>query len=122
MSASLGPGYDILRTSKFKLSAELGLGGSRTWGSERQWKPEGVVGLVFTWEPWESQSFSANITYFPDLQNLPEFRLTSNADYTVGLKFPESLNVKLGVQNEYDSSQPGMNNNLKYYANLVYDF
>ncbi len=122
ISSSTGLGYDIFREKAFIMSAELGFGFARTWGSERQWRPEGVVSLAVSWKPMERHELSADVTYYPDLADLPEFRLLANAAYTVGISQLDGLSLKLGAKNEYDSGQPGENNNLKYYGNLVYDF
>lgn len=122
VSSSTGVGYDILSIDALTVSTELGIGFSRTWGSERKWKPEGVVSMAINWEPLERHSFSAEVTYYPDLADLPEFRLLAEAAYTVGISRIAGLSLKFGAKNEYDSGQPGDNNNLNYYGNLVYDF
>ena len=122
IASNTGMGYQILKRDKFSIEGELGFGFSRSWGSENQWRPEGVVGLVFSWKPLDGHEFSADVTYYPDFSNLPEFRLLANANYIVGITQLDGLSLKFGAKNEYDSNQPGDNNNLKYYANLVYDF
>ena len=65
---------------------------------------------------------SSRTPEFPDFSDLPEFRLLANANYIVGITQLDGLSLKFGAKNEYDSNQPGDNNNLKYYANIVYDF
>ena len=122
ISSSGGLGYDIVKAKAFMLNGELGFGFARTWGSERDWSPEGVVGLAMTWKPLERHSLSADVTYYPDFSELPEFRLLANAGYTMGITQVEGLSLQIGAKNEYDSGQPDKNNNLKYYGNLVYDF
>lgn len=122
ISSSTGVGYQILKRKKISLEAELGFGFSRSWGEENQWRPEGVLGIVFSWKPLEGHEFTADATYYPDFSNLPEFRLLANAAYIVGIAQLDGLSLKFGLKNEYDSDQPGKNNNLKYYGNLVYDF
>lgn len=122
ISSSAGMGYQILKRDKFSIQGELGFGFSRSWGDENQWRPEGVVALVFSWNPLEGHEFSADVTYYPDFGDLPEFRLLANANYIVGITQLDGLSLKFGAKNEYDSNQPGENNNLKYYGNLVYDF
>jgi len=122
ISSSGGLGYQILKREKLSLEAELGFGFSRSWGEENQWRPEGVLGVVFVWKPLEGHEFTADATYYPNFSDLPEFRLLANAAYIVGVTQIEGLSLKFGLKNEYDSDQPDMNNNLKYYGNLVYDF
>lgn len=122
VSMSTGPGYDIIKTETVSVRGEFGFGFSRTWGTEREWRPEGVLGASLSWKPFEGHKFSADATYYPDLADLSKFRFLSNAAYTVGITRLERLSLKLGAKNEYDSKQPNHNNNLKYYGNLLYDF
>ena len=122
ISSSTGVGYQIFKRDKISLEGQLGFGFSRSWGDENQWRPEGVLGVVFSWKPLEGHEFTADATYYPNFSDLPEFRLLANAAYIVGITQLEGLSLKFGLKNEYDSNQPDMNNNLKYYGNLVYDF
>ncbi len=122
ISGSGGLGYTILSRNNMNLRGELGAGFSRSWGTEPGWKPEGVVGLVFDWTPIEGQKLTADVTYFPDLENFSEYRILANAAYVVAITQLDGLSLKLGIKEEYDSDQPGKNNNLKYFGNLVYDF
>ncbi|MEE3325957.1 MAG: DUF481 domain-containing protein [Myxococcota bacterium] len=122
ISSSTGMGYQIFKRDKLSLDGELGFGFSRSWGDENQWRPEGVVGLVFSWKPLEGHELTADVTYYPNFSDLPEFRLLANAAYIVGITQLDGLSLMFGAKNEYDSDQPGDNNNLKYYGNLVYDF
>ncbi|MDE0886668.1 MAG: DUF481 domain-containing protein [Myxococcota bacterium] len=121
-SGSGGLGYTILARKNFNLRGELGVGYSHSWGTEPGWKPEGVVGLVFDWSPMEGQKLTADITYYPDFENFSEFRILANAAYIVAITQLDGLSLKVGIKEEYDSDQPGKNNNLKYFGNLVYDF
>jgi len=122
LSTSTGLGYDIANTKTWGLNVQLGFGTARTWGSEREWRAEGVLGFNFNWEPTQGHELTADTTYYPDFNHTPGFRLLSNAAYTMGITQIQGLSMKTGVKNEYDSGQPGKNNSLKYYGNLVYDF
>ena len=122
ISGSGGLGYNLLSRKSFELRGELGFGFSRSWGTEPGWQPEGVVGLIAKWSPVDGQSVRADITYYPDFESLSEYRILANAAYVVAIAQVDGLSLKLGVKDEYDSSQPGDNNNLKYYGNLVYNF
>lgn len=122
ISGSGGLGYDILTRKTLSLRGELGVGFSRSWGTEPGWRPEGVAGLVFGWTPLEGQKLTADVTYYPDFDNFSEYRILANAAYIIAITQLDGLSLKLGIKNEYDSAQPGDNNNLKYFGNLVYDF
>ncbi len=122
IAASGGVGYDFYKREKFELRGNLGAGFARTFGSERSWRPEGVAGVALVWRITEGQSFHLDTTYYPNFDDLPEFRLLSNANYSIGIGRIEGLNLKFGLKNDYDSVATGENNNLKYYGNLVYEF
>lgn len=150
ISASAGAGYDILRADDYSLSFELGAGVARTEGSENEWKPEGLAGLRGVWRPFEGHEAGFDITYYPNLANLPEFRLLSNAYYQIAISPIEGLSLRVGLKDEYDDAiidsprfpgdtaylnpnfcvvpgniftcQPNNKNNLKYFGSLVYNF
>jgi len=122
LSSGTGLGYDFLKTKKWALSLQLGVGTARTWGSEDEWRAEGVLGFNLAWTPIDGHEFTADATYYPDFNDAPDFRLLANTAYTMSVTQIEGLSLKTGAKNEYDSGQPGKDNNLKYYGNLVYDF
>ncbi|HKX46792.1 MAG TPA: DUF481 domain-containing protein [Planctomycetota bacterium] len=132
-SGNTGAGYDFWRTKSFDLSGELGLGVARTEGTENEWKPEGVAGIKGAWRPFEGHEFRFDVTYFPNLENLPEFRLLSNAAYQIAISPIDGLSLLFGLKDEYDDAidttlinpitgLPNEKNNLKYFGQLVYDF
>ena len=122
IAGSAGLGYEFVKSKSFDLRGNLGPGFARTWGVEREWKPEGVAGLLFVWRINGSQTLEGDTTYYPNFRRLPEFRLLSNASYSIGIGQIEGLSLKFGVKDEYNSETVGDNNNLKYLGNVVYEF
>ena len=122
VSSSGGAGLDLISREGLSVRAEIGAGFARSWGSEAGWRPEGVMSLVLDWVPTEGQKFTADVTYFPDFDALPEYRLLANALYSIAIAQLSGLSVQVGIKEEYDSDQPGENNNFKYFGNLVYNF
>jgi hypothetical protein len=162
LTISGGPGVEILKRDKLSLRGELGVAGTGNWPStspdnrllaigmqkefvesyaERQrikgWSPELVVAVIFTWKPLDGHSFKFDTSYLPTLTDLPQFRLLTNAAYTVSLPGPKGLGLKFGLTNEYTSDSgrgallppqpdgtatPLEKNNLKYFGNVVYEF
>ena len=122
VSSSAGMGLDLVSREGLSLRSELGAGFARSWGSERGWRPEGVASLVLEWVPTEGQKFTADVTYYPDFASLPEYRVLANVLYSIAIAQLSGLSLQLGIKEEYDSDQPGDNNNLKYFGNLVYSF
>ena len=144
VSGSGGLGYDFIKHKKGELRGEVGAGVAREFGDNISnfgvTRPEGQLGLLGAWRPLEGHELSGDITYFPDFKNTPQFRLLANIAYRVAIPGVEGLSIKLGINNEYDSSidesvlvsgsppvgAPGARfqtkNNLKYFGNLVYAF
>lgn len=137
LSAQLAPGYEIIRNDHHKLIFRAGLGAAHEFGSDPdpsrldpilaagsdpETKPEGVFSLDYRWNIDDAQKIVLNTTYFPNWKELPEFRMNSNAWYKLQLEIIDGLSLKVGLRNEYVSDQPGDNNTLNYYGNLVYDF
>lgn len=154
ISGNGGLGWDIISKKAYDLSARIGVGVARTQGTvqmipvpappapqqnfliiNRQWTPEGVVGVSGSWRPFEGHEFTADVTYFPNFSDFPEFRLLANAAYQIAIAPIDGLSLKFGMTDEYNDSintnlpVPGVTpprlqqkNNLKYYGNLVYEF
>ena len=100
ISASAGAGYEFVNREKFELRGNLGVGFARIWGVEPRWKPEGVAAVALEWRIVEGQSFAADTTYYPNFDDLPEFRLISNANYNIGIGPIAGLSLKFGLKNE----------------------
>jgi putative salt-induced outer membrane protein YdiY len=135
ISANAGVGYDILKREKVDLRFEVGAGFARTEGIQNMWTPQGVAGLVFAWRLLEGHTFTADLTYYPDLSQWSQYRLVGNAAYQIAITQIDGLSLKFGVNDEYNTTinttllVPGVvpprfqtRNNLKYFGNLVYEF
>lgn len=122
VSGGSGLGYELINTKKWNFSVQAGAGAARSWGSEGEWRAEGVFGFKLNWALLHGHEFSTDATYYPDFTRSPDFRLLAHASYTIDISQIEGLSMKAGAKNEYDSGQPDKNNALNYYGNLVYDF
>lgn len=146
ISGSGGLGYDIIKHKKGELRGEVGAGVAYETGSlpagpppdqvtAPVTRPQGQLGLIGSWRPLEGHEFRADVTYFPDFKNTPEFRLLANAAYQIAITGIDGLNLQLGLTNEYDSSidttqtvagitppRLQQKNNLKYFGQITYDF
>jgi hypothetical protein len=163
LTLAVGPGYEIIKRENMSLRGELGFSGTGTWprsgidpfraaynpqgelfslGERNElagWNPELVVAGVFVWKPLEGQSLSIDATYLPVLTDWSDFRVISNAAYTISIAGIDGLGLKVGLNYEY-ISDPGevrvnnlltgvpdppislKNHNIKYFANIVYEF
>lgn len=133
ISGNAGAGYDFIRSKKFDFSGELGAGFARTEGTENLWKPEGLAGIKGAWRPFEGHELRFDTTYFPNFQDLPQFRLLSNVAYQIAIAPIDGLGLVFGLTNEYDDAiddtainpvtgRLNEKNNLKYFGNVVYEF
>ena len=124
VSGNGGVGYDIIEHEKFDLRGNLGVGVARTWGTDQDTKPEGVVGMEFKWIVTEGQTFKADATYYPNLKNSRSSVCSATRATTSRWGCWMVLSLSLGLRDDYTSEvDPGFEeNNLNYFGNLVYDF
>ncbi len=59
---------------------------------------------------------------FHDFKTTSDFRFLTSLAWNAALDYVEGLGFTLGVDNEYDTRRVTDKNNLKYYANVTYDF
>ena len=115
-------GNQLVEMESVDLRGRLGVGFAKTWGTEKEITPEGVVGLSLGWRIREGQVFEIDTTLFPDLGDLSTYRLMSNAAYRISIGQLEGLSLKFGAKSELNHPSPGKDHALKYYGSLVYDF
>lgn len=122
ISGTAGIGYEFFERETWDLLGRLGAGVTRTFGSEKDWTPEGVLGLEGSWQMNESVEFSAANTVLPALNDIGEFRNISRAGWTLDISHGRGLKLAAEILNEYDSQNPDKKNDLKYLGSLLYDF
>lgn len=120
-----GLGYEFIMDERTELIGRVGVGFSREFGgADDDIVPEGLLGLDFSHKLSERQKVSASATYYPDLEDLEEFRLIATANWEVLIDPEANLSLKVGVEDRYDST-PGEgfeHNDLSYFAMLVWAF
>lgn len=127
-----GLGYDFLEEralleggqDRATLKGRIGAGTTREFGSsDDNWQAEAIIGLDFTWQITERNSFAAGTEVFPSLSDLGEFRSISYAAYDILLADDTDLRLRLGVEHEYDSD-PGdaKENDVKYFVTILATF
>ena len=133
LSGEAGVGHPILQTKEWGVLARLGCGVSRTLDDRRgpsstaddplRTELNGLVGLEATWIYLEGQSFSLNSQYLHDFSDLSGLRSESGAEWKIDVGVVQGLGFKLGVNFIYDSHEQGtLRRDLRYYANIGYDF
>ena len=120
VTTGLGPGYRIVPEGDFQLDLRTGPFITYEFGDEDDARPEYAVGFFARWKPNEHHSVSARNVYFQTIDHA-EFRNVSAFEWKIGIAFAQSLSLKLGIHNEYDSSSEDSKNDLKYYSALALD-
>ncbi len=123
--ASAGPGYRLIERPAHALDAIVGPAFTREFGERDADKGEGVFGLDYKWQLNETVSFEVSNQFFVEATpNAGEIRNLSIGEWKLVLAEKPGLNLKMGIENEYESSVEGDDekNNLKYYMTIGLDF
>ena len=86
--------------------------------------PEGLLGLRAAWKPTDNQTFSVELTYFPDILEIEQYRFIASGNYEIGLEDFENLSLIVGIHYEYDShiDASGVPTYLRINVGLGLDF
>jgi putative salt-induced outer membrane protein YdiY len=119
-----GPGYELFTSESFNLRGRIGPSLTIQRGDDDDVKGELLLGLEAVWRISEAQTLNLSNSIFPALSDPGEFRNVTNADWIVQLSERHRLALKLGLENDYDSSVDSdtEKNDLKYYGSLLYSF
>ena len=120
VTSGFGPGYRIVPEGDFQLDMRTGPFITYEFGDEDDARPEYALGFFGRWKPNEHHSITARNVYFQTLDHA-EFRNVSAFEWKLGIAFAQSLSLKLGIHNEYDSASEDSKNDLKYYSALAFD-
>lgn len=123
-SAFVGVGKQIIDSDKDSLIGRAGIGGSYEYGTVNEPVLEALLGLEWVHTISDKQTLSAYVTFFPDLDEFGESRTLAGAAWTIAIDEADGLSLKLGIDNEYESTTEGTakHNDVKYYGALVFDF
>jgi hypothetical protein len=119
-----GPAYRLFEGEPFALKLRAGAGASYEF-ADSQWTPELLLGDDLVWKIDERSKLTQGLDFFPDLENLGEYRFIVRIDYEIALSPKGDLKGTAGVRDEYDSYvEPtgDSSNDLKIYAGLKVDF
>jgi putative salt-induced outer membrane protein YdiY len=125
VQAHLGIGYRLVEPPKWKINLLAGAGALKEFGSDDdEVRPEGLLGLEGEWQIAEKNTLVFASTYFPDLNELGEYRWVSSAGWSYLLDEKNKLSLTAGVQYEYDSVvDPGDEHyDLRAFVGLQLDF
>jgi putative salt-induced outer membrane protein YdiY len=119
-----GPAYRLFEGEPLELKIRAGAGASYET-ADSTWTPELLFGDDLVWKIDDRSKLTQGLDFYPDLQNIGEYRLAFRLDYEIALSPKGDLKGTAGVRDEYDSYvEPGgdNSNDLKIYAGIKVDF
>lgn len=119
-AANAGLGFQFIETEKTKLKGRYGAGTSyEIGGPNDEWIPELVYGADFERQLTERQKLALTVDYFPEWGNFRNYRLVTDFGWEVLLDEEHNLNLKLSINDRYDSTPNGLKPNDINYALLL---
>ena len=125
LQLGVGAGRELVKKEDYELLGRIGLNGVREFsGSDDSWRLEAMLGADAEWQINKNQKLVGSITVFPDLEETGEYRAIGSLAWSVVLDEESSMNLKVGISNEFDSRQedPFEKNNFRYYIALAFKF
>jgi len=120
LAINAGIGYHLMKNDITTWNMRLGAGAStEVGGPTDDWVPEGVIGTDFKRQLSKRQKVSLTGDYFPDLSDFANYRVVTKASYEVLLNEEYNLNLKLSINDRYDSTPNGRKPNDINYSVLL---
>lgn len=122
ISLSGGTGYDFYREENLELSGRIGLGGSRTWGTENEVDLEGQLGMELAWEPekLENHTLSCQFIVYPVLNDFGEYRTWIQCKWKIDFVFVRGMGIEFGFEHDFESKNDKSIDGEKYYDLIYY--
>ncbi len=115
-----GVGYTIIKTETTKWKTRFGAGGSmEIGGPDDDWVKEAVFGTDFEKQLSDRQKFTFTGDYFPDWTDFENYRVVTQASYEILLNEEHNLNLKLSLNDQYDSTPNGAKPNDIFYSMVL---
>lgn len=124
LRGTVGLSYKFIDRENETLIGRIGVGASYEINSPRdEVYPNGLLGVDYTRE-WENGvGLALGTEFVPDFGEFGEFELRSYAALDFALGNSDDWKLRTGVRHKYQSlSGPAENNDLDYFASLVYEF
>ena len=117
-----GGGYDFINNDTRTLRGKAGLGLNReSGGGDDDISPEGLLELASTWQLTKNHGIELKTTFYPQLEELQEFRNITTLAWVN--KLNGFMRLKVGLSNEHDTDVPDdiKKNDFKYSTSLSWD-
>jgi putative salt-induced outer membrane protein YdiY len=114
---NMGVGYRWVHSPELELMTRVGAGAEREFGGdENLWKPESLIGFEYSQRVTKTQKFYGKLEYFPQWEQIDEFRAVGDVGWEIALIQPSNLSLKLSASDRYDSSPDGVSPHLVNYS------
>jgi putative salt-induced outer membrane protein YdiY len=125
VTATAGPGYEFVTTDRVQLRGAFGLSGQREFSGEKNTNFGGYLSAELEWKLNSVMSLGLKNQIIPFLTpDFGEYRNLSNLDLKIELTDSPDLNLKIGVENEYESNAVPEDdkNDLTYHTTIGLEF
>jgi len=124
VSASIGPGYWVIKEDKTTLKVRGGVGFSKEFASSHnEIIPEAMLGADLTHKFTERSQVFLTGEWYPSLKNFPQFRSIVKTGYQVLVDPEINMSFKVGAEWRHQSKVTGniKKNDVDYFLLLVWD-
>lgn len=120
VNANTGIGYRFWHEPARELTGRVGGGASREFGGpDDRWVPESLFGVEYSQKFFATQKFYGKLDYFPEWDQVGEYRTVADVGWEVELVRPSNLSLKISAIDRYDSTPSGGNPHLLNYSVLM---
>ncbi len=88
-------------------------------GADNRWVPESLFGFEYSQQISQTQKFYGKLDYFPEWDQVGEYRMVADTGWEVVLVQPSNLSLKLSATDRYDSTPNGSEPHLLNYSVLL---
>jgi putative salt-induced outer membrane protein YdiY len=115
-----GVGYRFFHKKELELIGRVGGGMSREFGgADDRWVPESLFGVEYSQQLNATQKLYGKLDYFPEWDQVGEYRTVADAGWEVVLVQPSNLSLKISANDRYDSTPNGTEPHLVNYSVLL---
>jgi putative salt-induced outer membrane protein YdiY len=115
-----GVGYWFVHDPGLGMIGRLGAGASREFGGpDDRWVPESLLGFEYNQQLATNQKFSTKLDYFPEWDQIGEYRVVADAGWEIELIQPSNMSLKISASDRFDSTPNGAEPHLVNYSVLL---